>query len=100
MDAKPLVQQAMILANDAAPYSEPESTVIARSGEECVCALTDQWYLQYGEPEWKEQVKTHVDTRLNTYSDATKKKFDETVRWLHEWACSRTYGLGTALSFD
>ncbi len=27
--------------------------VVSRSGEECVVALTDQWYLKYGEPEWQ-----------------------------------------------
>ena len=33
-------------------YSEPEKQVISRSGDECVVALTDQWYLNYGEPSW------------------------------------------------
>lgn len=27
--------------------------VISRSGDECVVALTDQWYLTYGEDEWQ-----------------------------------------------
>ncbi len=90
----------MIAAGDAAAYFEPESMVTARSGDECVCALTDQWYLQYGESEWKSAVDTHVRTRLNTYSKAAEKKFCETVSWLHEWACSRSYGLGTKLPFD
>ena len=25
---------------------------MSRSGDECVVALTDQWYLTYGEDEW------------------------------------------------
>ncbi len=29
--------------------SEPEKKVMSRSGDECVVALTDQWYLVYGE---------------------------------------------------
>ena len=32
---------------------EPEKQVISRSGDECVVALTDQWYLTYGEEHWK-----------------------------------------------
>jgi leucyl-tRNA synthetase len=27
--------------------------VISRSGDECVVALTDQWYMTYGETEWQ-----------------------------------------------
>lgn len=27
--------------------------VTSRSGDECVVALTDQWYMTYGEPEWQ-----------------------------------------------
>ncbi len=38
-------------------YSEPAETVISRSGDKCVCALTDQWYIAYGEPEWRAQVR-------------------------------------------
>jgi leucyl-tRNA synthetase len=40
----------------AVVYSEPAETVISRSGDKCVCALTDQWYIAYGEPEWRAQV--------------------------------------------
>jgi len=42
----------------AIPYSEPTEEVISRSGDKCVCALTSQWFIAYGEPEWRSQV-TH-----------------------------------------
>ena len=48
-DAKPVVRQEMIAAGDALVYSEPEKPVTSRSGDDCVVALTDQWYLEYGE---------------------------------------------------
>ena len=35
------------------PFLRPFCQVISRSGEECVVALTDQWYMTYGEPEWQ-----------------------------------------------
>ena len=41
-DAKPIVRKSLIDAGHALPYFEPESTVISRSGDECVVALTDQ----------------------------------------------------------
>lgn len=54
-DAKPKIRQQMIDANQAIPYWEPEGLVMSRSGDECVVCLTDQWYLNYGEENWKQQ---------------------------------------------
>lgn len=47
-EAKPIIRQEMLEAGQAMQYSEPEKQVISRSGDECVVALTDQWYLIYG----------------------------------------------------
>ncbi len=52
-DAKPKVRQQMIDQGLAVAYAEPESEVISRSADVCVVALVDQWYLDYGEAEWK-----------------------------------------------
>jgi leucyl-tRNA synthetase len=52
-EAKPQVRQQMIDQGVAIPYAEPESEVIYRSADVCVVALVDQWYLDYGEDEWK-----------------------------------------------
>ena len=56
-DAKPKVREAMIQAQLAFAYAEPEGLVISRSADECVVALMDQWYLDYGEPSWKAQAE-------------------------------------------
>ena len=49
---KAAMKEELIASNDAIAYSEPEKMVMSRSGDECVVALTDQWYLTYGEDEW------------------------------------------------
>ena len=36
--------------------------LLSRSGEECIVALNDQWYLPYGEEEWAGRVKSHVNS--------------------------------------
>lgn len=64
-----------------------------RSGDECVVALCDQWYLDYGEEQWKSQAFKALD-RMNTYHDEVRKNFQSCLNWLREYACSRTYGLG------
>lgn len=56
-DAKPRIRAAMVEGGDALPYSEPERAVVSRSGDECVVALTDQWYIVYGEDEWAEATR-------------------------------------------
>jgi hypothetical protein len=43
-EAKPLLRATLVADGRACLYSEPEKKVMSRSGEECVVALTDQWY--------------------------------------------------------
>lgn len=59
-DAKPRVRERMIQASLAFAYAEPEGLVISRSGDECIVALMDQWYIDYGEPNWKSQAEKYV----------------------------------------
>ncbi len=59
-DAKPLVRAHLLETKQAVPYAEPASEVVSRSGDVCVVALTDQWYITYGEPEWREQANQYV----------------------------------------
>jgi leucyl-tRNA synthetase len=91
----------MINAGTALPYFEPESTVISRTGEECIVALTDQWYIPYGEPDWQALVSGHLHgSQFNGFNDKIMEKFDQVLGWLKEWACSRQFGLGTKLPWD
>ena len=78
---------------------EPEKTIISRSGDECVVALCDQWYLDYGEPEWKKATEQCL-AKVECYHDEVKRNFTSTLDWLKEHACSRTYGLGSKLPWD
>jgi len=52
-EAKPKVRAQMIEKGVAFAYAEPEGLVVSRSGDECVVALIDQWYMDYGEENWK-----------------------------------------------
>jgi leucyl-tRNA synthetase len=100
-DAKPLVKADMVAEGFAASYFEPESIVMSRSGDECVVAEVDQWFLRYGASEWRGVVEAWIKSgRFEMYSPATAVAFDHVVAWLTEWACSRSFGLGTALPWD
>lgn len=98
-EVKPLIKDAMLASGDAIVYSEPEKAVMSRSGDECVVALTDQWYLEYGEATWLEKSMKCL-ANMNTYHDESRRAFEGTLGWLRQWACSRSFGLGTRVPWD
>jgi leucyl-tRNA synthetase len=99
-EAKPIIRQELIDAGDACLYYEPESRVVSRTNDECVVAASDQWYLAYGEESWTEAIKKHVldGSSFNAYG--AKDRYEYTIGWLKEWACTRQFGLGTFLPWD
>ncbi|CAN0486221.1 unnamed protein product, partial [Ectocarpus sp. 12 AP-2014] len=100
-DAKAKIRKELMDRGDAMPFFEPESLVMSRSGEECIVALNDQWYLPYGDEEWAGRVSEHVNSdNFKAYSQASLTKFNFTLGWLKEWACTRLFGLGTRLPWD
>lgn len=102
--AKPKVRQQLLDRGEGFAYSEPEKRVVSRSGDDCCVALMDQWYLDYGEESWRKQALEYVENAdgkgLNTYSAETKNGFEGVLNWLNQWACARTYGLGSKLPWD
>ncbi|KAI0077647.1 leucine-tRNA ligase [Panus rudis PR-1116 ss-1] len=98
-DAKQKVRDSMIAQGLAFAYAEPEGLVISRSGDECVVALMDQWYLDYGEAVWRAQTEKLL-SKLDTYGTETRNGFEAVLAWLNKWACARTYGLGTKIPWD
>jgi len=101
-EAKDIIKAELIAAKQAFTYFEPESKVMSRTNDECVVAATDQWYLAYGEDSWCGAVKKHVldEETFNAYDAGVLEKYDATLDWLKEWACTRQFGLGTNLPWD
>lgn len=64
--AKDKVRQQLIDCKEAFAYAEPESLVVSRSGDECVVALCDQWYMRYGNDEWKPLAEKYVCFKIYT----------------------------------
>ncbi|CAD7704718.1 unnamed protein product [Ostreobium quekettii] len=98
-EAKPLLKKEMVERGEAMLYSEPESLVMSRSGDKCIVALTDQWYITYGEEEWANLTKECLQ-QLNCYAPEAKNNFTHVLGWLERWAISRSYGLGTKIPWD
>jgi len=100
-DAKVKTKNLMVTEGLALTYLEPEGLVTPRSTPdvECVVALVDQWYLKYGEAEWAARVGAHLE-KLECYNPVVHKAFRDALGWLSDWACSRSFGLGTRMPWD
>ncbi|KAJ2081798.1 cytosolic leucyl tRNA synthetase [Coemansia sp. RSA 988] len=98
-EAKPKVRELLISQAEAFAYAEPEGVVISRSGDDCVVALCDQWYFDYGESAWKALTKECL-AAMDTYGDETRHQLQLWLDCIHEWACVRTYGLGSKVPWD
>lgn len=97
--AKPKVKQDLVNSGEAFVYNEPENVVMSRSGDSCIVSLEDQWYLDYGEENWKEQALECL-AQMKTFHPETNNAFEGVLNWLKNWALSRTYGLGSKIPWD
>ncbi len=100
-EAKPLIKAQLIQAGLAASYYEPEGKCVSRSGDECVVALCDQWYISYGSEEFREKLKDYIrSSDFQAFNENIRNVFLVALDWLKEWGCSRSFGLGTRLPWD
>ncbi len=74
-----------------------KSPVVCRCMTQCVVKiLSDQWFLNYSDPNWK-QLAHEAVAQMNIYPETAKTWFNTVIDWLREWACARTTGFGTPL---
>jgi len=77
-------------------YDLPEQ-VVCRCMTPCIVkVLSDQWFLNYSDAEWKAKAKQAV-AGMRVYPEAARQWFIAVIDWLKEWACARTTGFGTPL---
>ncbi len=81
-------------------YDFSENPVICRCGTRCfIKILKDQWFLNYGNPEWKEKAHECLDS-MKIVPEETRQNFSYFIDWLKDWACTRRVGLGTRFPWD
>jgi leucyl-tRNA synthetase len=77
-------------------YDLPEP-VVCRCMTPCIVkVLSDQWFLNYSDADWKAKAK-EVVAQMQIYPEAARTYFLTVIDWLKEWACARTTGFGTPL---
>jgi leucyl-tRNA synthetase len=81
-------------------YELVNKPVKCRCGAECVVKLlSDQWFLNYSNKEWKGQVHDCANN-MDIVPQDIRQEFDYVIDWLRERACARKSGLGTKLPWD
>ncbi|MEK6934231.1 MAG: leucine--tRNA ligase [Nanoarchaeota archaeon] len=61
--------------------------------------VSDQWFLKYGNIEWKEIVRKELQ-EMKLYPELIRPQFNYVIGWLNDWACTHHHGTGTKLPWD
>jgi leucyl-tRNA synthetase len=100
-EAKDKVKQDLISEGKATiMYELLNRPVLCRCRTECIVKiLEDQWFINYGNPEWKALAHKNLD-EMEILPEELRTEFDYVIDWLHEKACARKSGMGTKLPWD
>ncbi len=100
-EAKDEVKKWMLQEKNADTlYELNEIPIRCRCGAECVVKiLSNQWFLNYSDPEWKTKVHAWIN-EMKILPEEIRNEFNNVVDWLRERACARQHGLGTKLPWD
>ena len=81
-------------------YEIMNSPVYCRCGTRIVVKLLhDQWFIDYGNKEWKELAKKAL-SKMRIIPETGRNQILATIDWLGPKACARTRGLGTELPWQ
>src|SRR6266516_225697 len=81
-------------------YELLNKPLVCRCGAKLVVHVVDkQWFINYGEPEWKKQAHQCLD-EMTILPEERRNEFNYAIDWLRERACARKVGLGTKLPWD
>jgi leucyl-tRNA synthetase len=99
--AKNEIKQDLLKSGSAETmYELVNKPVKCRCGAECVVKLlSDQWFLNYGDREWKQRAHECL-SNMDILPQDIRQEFDYVIDWLRERACARKSGLGTKLPWD
>jgi leucyl-tRNA synthetase len=100
-EAKDKVKQDLIAEDKATTmYELLNRPIRCRCGTECIVKIfEDQWFIDYGKPEWKALAHKNLD-EMEILPEEMRSEYNYVIDWLHEKACARKSGMGTRLPWD
>ncbi|MHA2358395.1 MAG: leucine--tRNA ligase, partial [Candidatus Heimdallarchaeaceae archaeon] len=75
-------------------YEASKKSFCRCGGQVIVAVLQDQYFLNYGDPEWKEQA-VYALNNMEIIPEKYRQAFENTFDWLDKRPCVRKRGLGT-----
>lgn len=95
-DARIKVTEILVSKNNAMDiYTLTNAPVFCRCGHEIVIKVVDnQWFLNYGNPEWKRTAKESFK-KIKILPEKSRKAFEAAIDWIDLRAVARSQGLGT-----
>ena len=100
-EAKDIVKKELIAFHSADLMFElVDSSIRCRCGSGCVVKiLKDQWFLNYGNQQWKKLAHQCIN-EMDIIPEDIRQEFNYVIDWLRERACARKAGLGTKIPWD
>lgn len=101
MQAKEKIREGMVAEGKALMLHDViNGPIHCRCGARvCVKLVQDQWFIDYGNAEWKDEVRKAF-TKIALIPEKARPEYDYTIGWLKQRACVRAQGLGTKFPFD
>ncbi|MEM4404751.1 MAG: leucine--tRNA ligase [Nitrososphaerota archaeon] len=100
-EARDLVKARLLKERLGSIMYDLPQPVICRSGDRCLVKIVeDQWFVTYGDEDWKQLVRMHITENMRIYPEGARQWFLNVVDWLRDWPCTRKTGLGTRFPFD
>ena len=97
---KEYIKEELIKKGWVEVYHELTGKVICRCLTECtVKMVSDQWFLKYGDKQWKEKTRKAL-SHMTLYPELVRTNFEHVIGWLNDWACTHHHGAGTKLPWD
>ena len=94
------VKEQIIKSGWGARFYGLTGKVVCRCGTPSVVKIvSDQWFIEYNDPEWKKKAHECVN-QMKFYPEKIRGQFEYVIDWLEHWACTREFGLGTDLPWD
>jgi leucyl-tRNA synthetase len=100
-EAKERVKEDLISEGKATVmYELLNRPIYCRCETECIVKIfEDQWFIDYGKPEWKALANKNLE-KMEILPEELRTEFTYVIDWLHEKACARKAGMGTKLPWD
>src|SRR3989338_1218932 len=98
--AQEFLKALLIKRGEAVMFYELSGEVVCRClTPSIVKIVSDQWFLKYGDKEWKEIVRKELEG-IKLYPELVRQQFNYVIGWLNDWACTHHHGTGTKLPWD